>query len=106
VGDQKKRIDRFFVKWCCKSCKPLSMGEQDKNLREFLSVATQGRYIPPCKKVANEELISLAAMAAKGVQEELHEVLVVDALDISISGNCRCTKTLSLLNTNSSFNSL
>lgn len=69
------------------------MGEQDKNLREFLSVATQGRYVPPCKKVAKEELISLAAMAAKGVQEELHEILTVDALDISISGDRSLTRS-------------
>ena len=67
------------------------MGELDKNLREFLSVATQGKYVPPCKKVAKEEMITLAAMATKKVQEELHELLTVDALDVSISGNmCVC----------------
>ena len=62
------------------------MGELDKSLREFLSVATQGKYVPPCKKVAKEAMISLAAMATKKVQEELHEILAVDALDLSISG--------------------
>ena len=48
------------------------MGELDNDLRELLSVATQGKYVPPCKKNAKEEMITLAAMATKKVQEELH----------------------------------
>ena len=68
VGDQKKKIDRFFVKWCCKSSRPLSMGETDPHFREFMVVATSGRYTPPCKKVAQAELITCAAMSHKNVQ--------------------------------------
>jgi hypothetical protein len=86
VGDQKKKIDRFFVKWCCKSARPLSMGETDPHFREFMVVATCGKYIPPCKKVAQAELITCAAMSHKNVQQELHQILNVDGLDLSISG--------------------
>lgn len=45
VGDQKKKIDRAYVAWCCKSSRPLSMGETDKHFRKFMISATQGKYI-------------------------------------------------------------
>lgn len=57
------------------------------HLREYLYVTAYGKYVSPCNKVAKEELILLAAMATKGVREELHETLIVDTLDISISGS-------------------
>jgi hypothetical protein len=82
----KKKIDRAYVKWCCVSARPLSMGENDKGFREFLLAATSGRYIAPAKKIAQAELITLAAASQKKVQTELNELLHVDCLDISISG--------------------
>ena len=43
VGDHKKKCDRAYIVWCCKSCKPLSMAEKDSHFRSFLYSITNGR---------------------------------------------------------------
>lgn len=86
-GETKKKFDREYVVWCCKSAKPLSMAENDKHFRRFCSSISCGRYTPPCKKVAAHELITLVAASREMIKAQIQEVLDVDCLDISISGN-------------------
>ena len=83
----KKKIDRAYVTWCCKSCRPLSMGESDHAFKDFLLAVSSGRYQAPAKKIALEELVVLSAASQRKVSEELNEILNKDFLDISISGN-------------------
>jgi hypothetical protein len=85
-GDQKKKIDRQFVVWCCKSSRPLSMGETDKSFKKFVLAATSGRYQPPCRKTALEELTTCVALSRQLVKAEIHEVMEEDGLDICLSG--------------------
>lgn len=86
VGDQKKKIDRAYVAWCCKSSRPLSMGETDKHFRKFMISATQGKYIPCSKKTAMEELITLVTLSRQLTRASLHRHLEEECLDIAISG--------------------
>ena len=86
IGDMKKKIDRAYVTWCCKSCRPLSMGETDHAFKDFLLAVSSGRYVAPARKVALEELVVLSAGSQRQVSEELNEILNKDFLDISISG--------------------
>ena len=100
-GEFKKKLDREYVVWCCKSAKPLSMAENDKHFRRFCSSISNGRYLPPCKKVAAHELITLVATSREMIKAQIQEVLDVDCLDMSISGKslyslCRPTYPLDL----------
>ena len=61
IGDMKKKIDRAYVTWCCKSCRPLSMGETDQAFKDFLLAVSSGRHVAPARKVALEELVVLSA---------------------------------------------
>jgi hypothetical protein len=86
IGDHKKKIDRAFVAWCCKSSRPLSMGETDKHFRKFMLAATQGKYVTCTRKVALEELITLVSISRQLTRASLHKHLEEDCLDIAISG--------------------
>ena len=86
-GDTKKKIDRAFVIWCCKSARPLSMGETDKDFKKFILAATSGRYQPPSKKTALEELLTCVSVSRQITKADIHEVLQEDCLDICISGS-------------------
>lgn len=85
-GDHKKMVDRAFVIWCCKSSRPLSMGETDKAFRKFCLVATSGKYKPPCKKTAREELVTCVAASRIHVKGELKVLMEEDGLDPCLSG--------------------
>ena len=85
-GDQKKLIDRSFVIWCCKSSRPLSLGENDKAFRRFCLVATQGKYKPPCVKTAKDELTTCVAASRQLVKAKIHDVIHKDRLDLCLSG--------------------
>ena len=88
-GTKRRKSTDFLLNGVASLPAPyLSMGETDPHFREFMVVATSGRYTPPCKKVAQAELITCAAMSHKNVQQELHQILNVDGLDLSISGSC------------------
>ena len=85
-GDQKKKIDRAYVIWCCKSSRPLSLGETDKSFRKFMLAATSGRYHPPSRKTALEELTTCVAVSRQLVKAEIHELMEEEGLDLCISG--------------------
>jgi hypothetical protein len=86
VGDNKKKLDRAYIIWCCKSQRPLTMAEKDPHFRTFIHSVSNGRYVPPCKKVCMEELTTLVAASRVTLREHLHEHLDCDGLDLSISG--------------------
>ena len=44
VGDHKKKLDRAYIVWCCKSSRPLTMAEKDPHFRTFLHSDSNGRY--------------------------------------------------------------
>ncbi len=85
-GDQKKKIDRAYVNWCCKSSRPLSMGETDPYFKRFILAATQGKYTLPSKKTANEELTTLVSITRQLTKAALHTHMEEDVLDIAVSG--------------------
>ena len=45
---ETRKFHKGFVRWVCKSCRPPTMGENDKNLRIWVGDLTYGRYKPPC----------------------------------------------------------
>ena len=85
-GDQKKKIDRAYVIWCCKSARPFSMGETDPHFKKFMLSATQGKYTLPSKKTANDELTTLVSVSRQITKAALHTHMEEDVLDIAISG--------------------
>jgi hypothetical protein len=85
-GDTKKKMDREYVVWCCKSAKPLSMAEHDKYFKRFCAAISYGRYTPPCKKISAHELITLVAASREILKGQLKEVLEDECIDISIAG--------------------
>lgn len=57
----KAEWDKAFVKWLAKSCRPLSLGENDKAFREFISTVTYGRYTPPVLATVHNILATTVA---------------------------------------------
>lgn len=75
------------------------MGETDKSFKKFMLVATSGRYQPPCRKTALEELTTCVSVSRQLVKAEIHEVMEEEGIDLCISGNipisiCLCVKQL------------
>ena len=38
TGERKRQLDCMYVKWVCKSCRPLSLAENDKDFRAYIQV--------------------------------------------------------------------
>ena len=62
------------------------MGETDKAFKKFMLAATSGRYQPPSRKTALEELTSCVSLSRQLVKAEIHEVMEEDGLDVCLSG--------------------
>jgi hypothetical protein len=62
------------------------MGETDKDFKKFILAATSGRYQPPSKKIALEELLTCVSISRQLTKANIHEVMQEDCLDICISG--------------------
>ena len=39
TGERKRQLDCAYVKWVCKSCRPLSMAENDKEFRSYIQAS-------------------------------------------------------------------
>ncbi len=47
--------------WLAKSCRPLSMPENDKPFKTLIKMITYGRYTPPLEATCHSELCKLHA---------------------------------------------
>ena len=43
-GERKKLLDNAFVKWVCKSARPMSLGELDKDFRYYIQVSLHNNF--------------------------------------------------------------
>ena len=55
-GSFKQDLGELFVKWCCKKCRGLSIGETIRELKSWMLQATRSRYQPPSWKAAMDIL--------------------------------------------------
>ena len=65
------------------------MGETDIPFKKFLLAATSGRYQPPTRKTALEELTTCVSVSRQLTKAEIHEVMEEEGLDICLSGKSR-----------------
>ena len=71
---------------CCHSSRPLSMGENDKGLRKYVSEISGGRYKPPARKTSNFILNGLAAKGNGFVKMDIKH-LREEQISPSLSGD-------------------
>ena len=58
---EREKWHKGFVRYVCKSCRPPSMGENDKDFRQWVSEITYGRYTPPCEDTAQKIIVEYSA---------------------------------------------
>ena len=56
---RKKELDKICAKWVAKSCRPLSMPENDAGLREWVSAISGGKYKPPSAVTLQNYLLDI-----------------------------------------------
>ena len=55
-GPFEQDLDKQFLKWYCKKCRGLSIGETNRELKSWMLQATRGRHQPPSWKAAMDIL--------------------------------------------------
>lgn len=79
----KSDWDKECVKWMAQSCRPLSMGENDKAFRQFINTITYGRYKPPFEATAHSLLCDIVA-DLRNALERMIDTYQAEGLMVSI----------------------
>ena len=58
---ERDKWHKGFVRWCCKSNRPPSMGENDKDFRVWINEITYNRYTPPAKDTVQTIIVDYSA---------------------------------------------